>query len=638
MKTMLKKFSAVFTVTVFICALLAVSSSAAVYAEKTGGGKAESVYVAGNPNLYPIEYFDSNTKSYKGLIPDMLKAVSEKTGIDFTYISASAENKQKSLFKNCQVELVTSIALDDSDFDDLEKVTVLTTEYNGNKIDYCIGFTDMITQAQKDAIISALSEITESQKSGSLVSNAQNDLVASQKQLAAVIIVAITAVLLIIAAVIAIIIKKKRKRSEIDRMIDVKTGVGNSDYYVYAFNNLISEQAKPLYCIAYIAFSTKELEEKKGNSSITEIEKYTATKLSNSLTSTDYLSRIGDGAFVMLFQAENESAADKRVGDLISGVNKYVSDFVNDAPSLFKGGYCRLCDNIGIDAETAVYYAKQGYYYADSKHIAYHIGAKEQIEANKTVRELTAQVDDALQKGEFQVYLQLFLDAKTNEFCGAEALSRWQNSQYGLLRPAEYIDVLSKTGKIVEHDYKIFEQVCSILQKWNKPPFDRLFVSCNFTRLSVSDPEFPNKLAEISKEYSFERSRLVVEITENSLNISNEVISENIKKLTQFGFKVAIDDMGTGFSSLADIYDNEIDIVKIERNFVSSCVTERRKQMLGNIISLVHNAGARVICEGIETAEQLEMLKCIDCDITQGFYNCRVLPLSECERFFLSNE
>lgn len=93
--------------------------------------------------------------------------------------------------------------------------------------------------------------------------------------------------------------------------------------------------------------------------------------------------------------------------------------------------------------------------------------------------------------------------------------------------------------------------------------------------------------------------------------------------------------MGTGFSSLSDIYDNKIDIVKIEKNFVSACATERHQRMLGDIISLVHNTGALVVCEGVENVEQLELIKNINCDMMQGFYNSRVLPVSECEKLIL---
>lgn len=148
--------------------------------------------------------------------------------------------------------------------------------------------------------------------------------------------------------------------------------------------------------------------------------------------------------------------------------------------------------------------------------------------------------------------------------------------------------------------------------------------------------DFAKRLAEISQNFNFSRSRLVVEITENSLNSNADIVSENIRQLRAFGFQVAIDDMGAGISSLADIYDNEIDFVKIGSDFVASCVTERRRKMLNNLILLAHNAGARVICEGVETAEQLKMLQDMECDVMQGFYHSRVLPFPECERFFLS--
>lgn len=256
-------------------------------------------------------------------------------------------------------------------------------------------------------------------------------------------------------------------------------------------------------------------------------------------------------------------------------------------------------------------------------------------EWSKKSEALAMQLDDALKNGEFKTYMQFIMDGKTGKFCGAEVLSRWQNREYGLLKPYEYIDILTKTGKIVEYDYYMFGNACRRLEIWNKPPFDKLFLTCNFTRLSVSKADFAERLVNIAKNYQFSYSRIVIEITEDALSINSQIISENVKRLSDFGFKVAIDDMGAGFSSLADIYDNEIDIVKIEREFISACTTERRRQMMNDIIALVHHAGAQVICEGIETAEQFEMLKAIDCDMMQGFYHSRVLPLSEFEKFFV---
>lgn len=612
---------------------------AEVFTEKTGGGRADSIYVAGNPDDYPIEYYDPAEECYKGLIPDLLREVSEKTGLHFTYISAGSENEQKYLYRNHQVELVTDITEDNARYRTMDKAVVLTVERGDKTERYCIGFTEVLTKAKKEAIKDALAEIDDEKKNGLLIDNAKEDLASSQRHFTLVIVIAAALVLLAGGIVVAVLVSKRKRKEKINRMIDPQTGVGNADYYTYAFQELMSEQAKSLYGAAYIAFDTKTFEEQKSHVlSIADIEKCAATKLSGGLSAVEYLSHVGQGAFLVLFQAENADVAEEKMQELVASLNGYVAEFFQGCETLFHGGYFRFCDDLGIDAETALYYAKQGYLYAEEHRLPCHIGLKEQVAANRKAQRLTAQIDTALQKGEFKVYMQFFWDSAEERFCGAEILSRWQNSEFGLLRPDEYIGILTKSGKIVEHDYKIFEEVCALLERWNKPPFDRLFLSCNFTRLSVSDKGFARHLAEIAEKYTFSRDRLVVEITESSLATDSEAVSDNIKQLTEYGFRVAIDDMGAGFSSLADIYDNIVDIVKIEREFVSSCVTERRQVMLGNILTLIHNAGAKVICEGVETEQQMKMLDRIGCDMIQGFYKSRVLPLAEGERFFRARQ
>ena len=116
-----------------------------------------------------------------------------------------------------------------------------------------------------------------------------------------------------------------------------------------------------------------------------------------------------------------------------------------------------------------------------------------------------------------------------------------------------------------------------------------------------------------------------------------KVVSENIRKCRESGFKVAIDDMGAGFSSIVDLYDNEIDFVKIDGAFISCCMSERQQVMLSNMIQLVHQSGAQVLCEGVETGKQAEFLSKIHCDMMQGFYFSKILPLVECKKF-LKNE
>ncbi len=630
------------TIRIFSAAALAIllvtlPAFAEIYTEKTGGGRADTVYVAGNPDLYPIEYYDEKDGVYKGVIPDVLSEVSKETGIDFTYISSGSKNRQKSLYRNNQAELVTAILSSDKHFADTDKITVLTTRRDGERIRYCIVFTDVLSPDKKGEIKAAIDKISVHEKTGFLLKNAERDFYSSKRKLAVLMISAGAVVLLAALAACIYFVKEKRKENEINAMIDKNTGVGNDDYFVYVYDNLISEQAKNLYTLAYVAFDTASFEDKKSGETVKNVEKYAAVKLNTLACDSEYISYVDKGVFAFLFRAKNEKSAQDRVEEIVTAVNKYVAEFVKNCDDLFKIGYFRLCDNAGVNSETAFYNAKQGYIYAKVNGAMYHVGTKALADENKKSEALATQVDDALKKGEFKIYMQFIADSKNEKFCGAEVLSRWQNSDYGLLRPHEYMTVLTKIGKVTEHDYCTFQNACKQLAAWNRPPFDKLFLTCNFTRLSFSKADFANRLSDIAQKYNVDKSRLVVEITEDTLSTDSKIVSENIKKLSKLGFKVAIDDMGAGFSSLADIYDNEIDIVKIEHDFLSSCVTERRYTMLGDIISLVHNAGATVICEGIETKEQVEMLKKINCDMMQGFYYSRVLPLSECEKFALAN-
>ncbi len=632
-----KRIISACAVTVLSLVMLCTAAFAEVFTESTGGGRADTVFVAGSSDRYPIEYYDRETESYKGLFPDILNEISKKTGISFTYISAGSHDRRKSLYKNRQVEMVTALADDEFGFGEIETVSVITVQNGEETVDYRIGFTDIIDEDIKSEIIDALSEINESEKTGYIIETAKKNNLRYLKKILIVSAVTVAVLLIAVGVVIAVVIKKKRKKQAMNRLIDLSTGVGNADYYGYCYDELISEQAKSLYTVILLAFNAAVYEGHQSGLMPSDIDKYAANKLNLMLNDREYVSHLESGCFALLLQAENAAIAEERTEAVVDGVNSYISEFSKSLSGLFKAGYCRLCDHLGADAETALFNAKQGYIYAEANGLKYHIGSKALSDENKRAEDLALQSDDALKNGEFKIYLQFICDGKTGRFCGAEALSRWQNSLYGLLKPHEYIDILSKTGKIVEHDYGVFEKVCRQLEAWNKPPFDKLFITCNFTRLSVSDPTFVDRLCEIAAGYDFDRSRLVIEVTEDVLSVNSKTVSDNIKRLSSLGFKVAIDDMGAGFSSFADIYDNVIDIVKIDRSFIISCVTEHRRQMMSDIISLVHNAGAKVVCEGIETEEQLLMLKGIDCDMMQGFYHSRVLPISECEKFLLSN-
>lgn len=607
--------------------------SAAVYTAKEPTGSADTVYIAGNPDLFPLEYYNRETKAFCGVIPDMLSLVSEKTGISFTYISAAQGNSQEEAAKNNQAEMLTAVRAGQDDYKVTELLPILEINSGGSSVTYCVGFTEIAPPELVQTLKSAFSEISEQEKMGLLLANSRrNPEVKSKSRLIKIIL--ITAVSLFAAAgvIITVIVYRKKRRSS-DTQIDEHTGIGNEKYYTYAFEQLLSRQSKNLYALIYLAADIDGLTAKYGEKAIAETERCAAAHLNAAIASAEYLAKISDGVFALLIQALTEQECKDKTLNILKSLNGYIQEFYPEMPNAFRAGISRLCEHPDCNAETAFYNAKQGYLAALRDGAPVSLTRETHLAQSKKQEKLRKALSKAVTDGEFRVYLQLITENKAGKVCGAEVLSRWQNSEYGMLRPHEYIELLKETGQIIAHDYKMFSAACRQLEAWEKSPYDRLFLTCNFTRISLSQNDFFDRITEISSGFNFGHGRLIMEVTEDSIAENSEIVSENIRKCREMGFKIAIDDMGTGFSAFADLYDNEIDLVKIDGGFIAACTSPRRKTMLSDIISLVHHSGAKILCEGVETPEQVEFLNGMNCDMMQGFYFSKILPQTECEKF-----
>lgn len=620
---------------VCLCGMIfctAMSSAAAVYTSPDASGSADTVYVAGNPDCFPLEYYSPEERAFRGAVPDMLAAISEKSGISFTYIAGSANNRQKELARNRQVELVSTLEAGQHECDVTELLPIIEAEREGRRVTYCIGFTDIASPELVQRLKEAFAELSEAEKTGFLIANAQTPANTRQRLDWRIGLIAVAVLLAVTGFITAVLIRKAKRRRR-DTLIDERTGVGNGKYFVYAFDQLLSRQSKNLYAVVCLALDGDRIRAKYGEKAPGEIEQYAATRLSNVIASSDYLARVGSGAFALLIQAVTEQACIERVLEIVNSVNRYVQEFYPEAEDVFRAGAARLCEHPDCNAETAFYTAKQGYLAARRSGAPAEMTDHAHLAQSRKQERLRRAISGAVANGEFRVYLQLIVANGTRTFCGAEVLSRWQNPEYGMLYPHEYIGLLKETGQIVAHDYSMFTAVCRQLDAWNAEPCNRLFLACNFTRISLSRPDFFDRISEIAAGFHFDHSRLVIEVTEDSISENSAVISENIRKCRAMHFKIAIDDMGTGFSSFADLYDNEIDLVKIDGAFIAACSSERRQTMLSDIIALVHHSGARVLCEGIESADQAAFIDGMNSDMMQGYYFSKALPQAECAKF-----
>ena len=243
-------------------------------------------------------------------------------------------------------------------------------------------------------------------------------------------------------------------------------------------------------------------------------------------------------------------------------------------------------------------------------------------------------MEDALELGEFLVYLQpKFGLGEKNEVVGAEALVRWRH-EGKLMPPGEFIPLFEKNGFVNKLDYYMFEEVCKLQKKYVSLGYKPKTISVNMSRLHIHKPGFVADLAAMCEKYEVDTKYIEIEITESAAYEDVEVLSDIFREIKGYGFHVSIDDFGTGYSSLNMLKDLPVDVLKIDRSFLTENADEHENASLiiGCVVSLAASLHIYTICEGIETKVQADLLTKLGCNMAQGFYFARPMPVADYEK------
>lgn len=248
-------------------------------------------------------------------------------------------------------------------------------------------------------------------------------------------------------------------------------------------------------------------------------------------------------------------------------------------------------------------------------------------------QELEGRLTTALEQGEFEAYYQPKVDMSTGEIVGSEALVRWNHPAHGLLMPGSFVPFFEKKGAIVRVDFYLLETVCRTMRQWLDQGLPVATVSCNFSQLHFGQTGFSKQVAAIADRYRVPHRLLEVEITESAIASVPESVAPVLIELKQLGFQVAIDDFGSGYSSLGQLQRLRADVLKLDRSFVCDGLQGKREQIvIENLVHMVRELGMSVICEGVETQAQAEVLQQIGCHFAQGFFFYRPMPAAAFER------
>lgn len=347
-----------------------------------------------------------------------------------------------------------------------------------------------------------------------------------------------------------------------------------------------------------------------------------------------FISRIGGDEYVILLngdmsQEEVTAIAENLLNnmediefrkDILSLVSLSVGIVLNQSAE-------QSLDEILYKCDSAMYQAK---YDGKNRYTVYKAYDKT-VEINRNI-ELEMEV--ALKQRQFQVYLQPKVNMVSSRLCGAEALSRWVHPIDGVRSPAMYISLFEKNGFISKLDMYMYEEVCRLKASWAGEKYEHVPISVNMSRLHLYNKEFPDTLLAIAEKYGVNTSELEIEITESVFIKDSVELIKMVDLLKNRGFLVSIDDFGSGFSALNLLKDIPVDIIKIDKEFLKeSSNNARGRKVIRNVIAMCRDLKIDVVTEGIETKEQIDFITSCGCQIAQGFYYARPLPVQEFTEF-----
>ena len=243
---------------------------------------------------------------------------------------------------------------------------------------------------------------------------------------------------------------------------------------------------------------------------------------------------------------------------------------------------------------------------------------------------IESEMEESLRKGEFRVFIQPKWDITNDCIYGGEALVRWIKEDGSMVFPDQFIPVFERNGFIEKLDLYMLEEVCKKLRELIDDDREIFPISVNQSRILIHNPDYINQVAKIMKRYRIPNGFIELEVTETVFFDERNLMINTMNQLKSMELCISMDDFGSGYSSLNMLKDIPFDVIKIDREFFSEVITsEASILILRKIIEMAKGLGIRVLCEGVETAEQVEILRELGCSYVQGYFYSRPVKSEE---------
>jgi diguanylate cyclase (GGDEF)-like protein len=359
-----------------------------------------------------------------------------------------------------------------------------------------------------------------------------------------------------------------------------------------------------------------------------------ASRLDASLFLPKVIGRLSGDSFVFVIDDVDEKQQNAAIEHLHGLINRPYMIKQQKVLLQCSIGFC-IYPQDGRLAEDLLQKANLALAQAESQNIAtvqYKTGMQSH---GRRLLAMEKEIRKGLENNEFVLYFQPQLNLLNNRIEGFEALVRWQHPERGLLQPASFLPDIESLNLFSELDNYVLEKACQGVSRWHKEYHRRVTVAINITAVEFQDPQLIENIQALLFKYQIPPQSLELEITENVVITEIAIAMDTIVVLQNMGIKVSIDDFGTGYSSLAYLRKLPIDKIKIDRSFIEEVASnDSDLTIVKSMVELSHGLGKRVLAEGVETAEQLRLLRNIGCDAVQGYYISKPIPEKELKKYF----
>lgn len=415
-------------------------------------------------------------------------------------------------------------------------------------------------------------------------------------------------------------------------LVDDLTGLPTKDQHkaqATAILNLFHEKYKYAYVSCDIV-DFKVFNETYGYAYGNVALKYTATMWTSCLRASELLSRTTRDHFCMLLRYEDKEELQHRVYAML----EMASDFPVDKEggkhkAAFRCGIYLIQGNEEINMiRSRADVARKSQAKSLFSTIAFY--DEESLVKELEKKELESDIREAIKKRELEVFYQPKYSILTETIVGAEALIRWNHPKRGMVSPEEFIPLCEENGYICELDFYVLEEVCLQLKERKQLGKKMIKISVNFSRMHLYDPEFVDKLSAEIFKHGLEPSMIEIELTESVAHHEIGTLLDVMRKIKQVGFGLSMDDFGSGYSSLNLLREMPVDVLKLDKGFLDDCSgdeSSREKRIIAHVISMAKDLEITVLAEGVETKQQKDFLKESRCDMIQGYYYAKPMPV-----------